>query len=83
METLLITRHINSRKTYGYEIDYIKGWLRKRNAKGKYSPSLKIEFSEDPPEKETSQIMYRRNELTGSYKTQAVTEMNFRTNYKT
>ena len=27
--------------------------------------------------------MYRRNELTGSYKTEALTEMNFRTDYKT
>ena len=85
METLLITRNINNRKTYGYEIDYIKGCLIKRNAKDKYSPHVSsgIELSENPHEIETSQIMYRRNELTGSNKIQALTEMNFRTDYKT
>ena len=85
METLSITRNINNRETYGYEIDYIKGWLIKRNAKDKYSPhvSSQIELSENPHQIEMSQIMYRRNELTGSYKTEAPTEMNFRTGYKT
>ena len=55
------------------------------NAKRKDSPhvSSSIEPSENPRQIETSQIMYRRNELTGSYKTEALTEMNFRTDYKT
>ena len=85
METLLISQNINNRKTYGCEIDYSKGWLIKRNAKDKYSPQVnsEIELGENPHQTETSQIMYRRNELTGSYKTQTLTERNFRTYYKT
>ena len=81
METFLITRNINNRKSYGCEIDYGKGWFIKRNPKDKYIPqvSSQIQLSEIPHKTETSQILYRRNELTGSYKTQALTERNFRT----
>ena len=42
-----------------------------------------VQLRENPDRTETSRIMYRKNELTGSYKTQAPTEMNFRTDCKT
>ena len=76
METLLITQNINNRKTYGCETDYSKGWLIKRNAKDKYSSqvSSEVQLSETPHRTETSQFMYSRNESTGSYGTQALTE---------
>ena len=85
METVLITQNIYKRRTYDYEIDYTKGWLIKRNVKDKYSPqvTLQIQLSENLHPTETSQITNRKNELTGSYKTQALTERSFRTDYKT
>ena len=71
-----MTQNINNRKTYGCEIDYSKGWLIKRNAKDKYSlqVSSQIQLRENLHQTETSQIMYIRNELTGSFKMQALTE---------
>ena len=76
MESLLITQNINNRKTYGFETDYSKGWLIKRNAKDKYSPqvSSEVQLSEIPHRTEASQFMYSRSESTGSYRTQALTE---------
>ena len=51
----------------------------KNERKGEIQPSSEsqIQLSENPHQKETGQIMYRRNELTGSYKAQALTERNF------
>ena len=86
METVLITQNINNRrKTYDCEIDYSKICLIKRNAKHKYSSqvSSKIQLSETPHQRETNQIMYSRNKLTCFCKTQALTERNFQTDYKT
>ena len=40
METLLITRNINNRKTYGCDINYSKGWFIKTKAKDKYNPKV-------------------------------------------
>ena len=57
----------------------------KNERKGEIQPSSEsqIQLSENPHQKETGQIMYRRNELTGSYKAQALTERNFRADCKT
>ena len=62
MEALLITRNINNRKTYGYDILYQR-LAYKKERKDKYSPqvSSQIELSDNPHETETSQIMHRRN----------------------
>lgn len=76
METLLITQDINNRKKYDCEINYSKDCFIKWNVKEKYSlqMSSKIQFSETPHQAEKSQIIYIRNELTGSYITQVLTE---------
>ena len=85
METLLITQNINNGKKYDCEINCSQGWLVKKNAEDKHSPQLssKIQLSEIPHQSEMSQIMCIRNELTGFYKTKALTEKYFRIDYNT